>query len=233
MTSRHGQATIEWVAVLIVAATLAGGIAVGTRGTIARFVHGSSGLDVIAAAGFQSATSPQLPVLGADALPTIAGDSIVIVASKLAVAGIAEMPPGSNRGWAIDAFTDGNAEAWCADFVSWVLRAAGYPFSGGASRGWRLAWTGDVRSYFVARGAYRDRLQAQPHPGDVVWFVHGHVGIVTGVRGDALTTIEGNSDNAVRARTYPHWRLDSDIGGFGRPGVVGGVAPGESMRTTA
>jgi hypothetical protein len=158
-------------------------------------------------------------MLAMGSLPVIDGGAIVAIAARLAAAGIAESPPGSNSGPGIDVFTEGNAEAWCADFVSWVLRAAGMPFTGGMSAGWRLAWTGDVRSWFVARAAFRDRLEADPQPGDVVWFVHGHVGIVEAVQGDTLVTIEGNSGDAVARRAYSHWRLNADIGGFGRPGV--------------
>jgi hypothetical protein len=160
-------------------------------------------------------------MLASSRLRLIDGRSVVAIASQLAAAGIAENPPGSNRGPGVDDFTEGNAEAWCADFVSWVLRAAGAPFTGGLSTGWRLAWTGDVRSWFVARSAFRSRLEADPQPGDVVWFVHGHVGIVENVRGDALTTIEGNASDAVARRTYQHWRSNVDIGGFGRPDVWG------------
>lgn len=219
MTSRQGQATVEWLAVLIVTALVAGGIAMGMRGLGQRFASTVASLNAIASAGSSAAQGAQLSGGMPGKLPLVAGGSIVSIAAQLAAAGIAEAPPGSNRGPGVDVFTDGNAEAWCADFVSWVLRAAGQPFSGGLSSGWRIAWTGDVRSWFVARAAYRDRLSADPQPGDVVWFEHGHVGIVERVRGDDLHTIEGNAGDAVTRRTYAQWRINSDIGGFGRPGL--------------
>lgn len=221
MRQQQGQATVEWVAVLLISGLLAVSMTVGMRGLSARFAGVAASLDAIASAGADQATVPQPPVLAMASLPVLDGRSIVAVASQLVAAGIAERPPGSNRGPGIDAFTEGHAEAWCADFVSWVLRAAGQPFTGGPSSGWRLAWTGDVRSWFVARAAFRNRLDADPQPGDVVWFIHGHVGIVEAVRGDVLATIEGNSSDAVVRKAYDHWRLNSDIGGFGRPGVVG------------
>jgi len=219
MTSRHGQATVEWIVVLIVTVLVAGSIAVGMGGLGQRFASTVASLDAIASAGSSAAQRAQLPGGMPGKLPLVTGGSIVSIAAQLAAAGIAEAPPGSNRGPGIDAFTDGNAEAWCADFVSWVLRAAGRPFSGGLSSGWRIAWTGDVRSWFVARAAYRDRLNADPQPGDVVWFEHGHVGIVEHVRGEDLLTIEGNAGDAVTRRTYVQWRINGDIGGFGRPGL--------------
>lgn len=220
MTSRHGQATVEWVATLIVATLVLGGVVAGLRGVGQWVAPTVATLNAVASAG-SSAVSAAPPAAGAaSALPLVSGGSIVSIAARLAAAGIAEAPPGSNRGPGIDSFTDGNAEAWCADFVSWVLRAAGRPFSGGLSNGWRIAWTGDVRAWFLARSAFRERLDADPQPGDVVWFEHGHVGIVERVRGDDLLTIEGNADDAVTRRVYRNWRINPDIGGFGRPGLA-------------
>lgn len=212
---------MEWLAVVGVAVAFAAGIAPVVRGVLPSGDSMGAVLDRIATGDATPGMAPIPPSLGGGGwLPIVDGASIVRVAQRLAIAGIVEVPPGSNRGPGIDLFTEGNAEAWCADFVSWVLRAAGHPFTGGAS-GWRLAWTGDVRAWFAARAAFRDRLVADPRPGDVIWFVHGHVGIVESVHGDALTTIEGNAGDAVTRRTYPAWRVDADIGGFGRPGAHG------------
>lgn len=214
MIPRSGQATVEWLAVLGAACAVAALIAAG----VGAAVRGDRGMQASlqAAAGAAApASSPSPPALIALALDPVDGSGIVEIARRLAASGIAEVPPGSNRGPGVDAFTLGTAEPWCADFVSWVLRAAGRPFTGGAD-GWRLPWTGSVRDWFAARGRFRERLVADPAPGDVVWFRHGHVGIVVGVDGTSLETVEGNADDAVRTRVYPHWRLDVDIGGFGR-----------------
>lgn len=35
-------------------------------------------------------------------------------------------------------YTEGNAEEWCADFVSWVYNKAGKPFTDGVNGGWRI-----------------------------------------------------------------------------------------------
>jgi CHAP domain-containing protein len=163
----------------------------------------------------------QAPVgITADGAPLdlpVAGDAtgIVAVASRLLQLGIRETR--TNAGPWIATFTDGNAEAWCADFVSYVLRLAGRPFSGGQSGGWRIAAAAGVRDWFAARGRYVPRVVAGPRPGDVVYFRHSHVGIVVAVRGPVLTTIEGNASDAVRERTYAEWRAIADIDGFGRP----------------
>ena len=150
-------------------------------------------------------------------LPAGTGGDIVGLAERLLARGIVEQPPGSNSGPEILVFSDGNAEPWCADFVSWVLRETGRPFTGGASGGWRLAWTPDIRNWFSARGRYRTRAVAQPQPGDVIWFGRGHVGFVRRVQGNRLETIEGNAGDAVRLRVYENWRANPAIDGFGRP----------------
>ena len=68
--------------------------------------------------------------------------------------------------------------------MSYVLRLAGRPFTGGLSGGWRLAAAAGVRAWFAARGiATSPRAAASPLPGDVVYFRHSHVGIVVAVHG--------------------------------------------------
>lgn len=58
-----------------------------------------------------------------------------------------------------------------------------------------------------------------PEPGDIIFFYSGgdinHQGIVTRVTGGTVSTVEGNSSDAVSARSY---RIgDSNIAGYGRP----------------
>lgn len=58
-----------------------------------------------------------------------------------------------------------------------------------------------------------------PEPGDVVFFYYGgainHQGIVTGVDGSRISTVEGNSSDAVSAHSYQIGA--SNIAGYGRP----------------
>jgi len=221
LASRHGQATTEWVAVLLACTVLATTALKAVNSNLATLPPLSP---LFAEAGRANAAQeevvgviPAFPQLSAEPLPMIDGGSIVAIAEQLDGLRIKEMPPGSNTGPGIVEFTDGNAEAWCADFVSWVLRAAGRPFTGGASGGWRLAWTLDVRRWFAERGMFRERLVADPKPGDVVWFTFGHVGIVRRATPTTIETVEGNSNDAVSEHTYDSWRLNTNIGGFGRP----------------
>lgn len=46
-----------------------------------------------------------------------------------------------NREWSsrVLSYTEGRQEAWCADFVSYVYKKAGYPFNAGSASG-RSAW---------------------------------------------------------------------------------------------
>jgi hypothetical protein len=125
----------------------------------------------------------------------------------------------------IDKFTDSHLENWCADFVSWVYKTAGFPFTGGASGGWRLAGVAGIQTWFIANGQYfssKDTTKT-PQPGDVVFF-NGtkHIGIVDTVKGDTIITIEGNTrasgfdanGNVVGSHTY-NYRTSATVTGFG------------------
>lgn len=78
--------------------------------------------------------------------------------------------------------------------------------------------------FFKDNGAFFYR----PQVGDVIFFISAgainHQGIVTGVSGLSVTTVEGNSSDAVTRRVYSI--NDSKIAGYGRPkwSVVAGDA---------
>lgn len=107
------------------------------------------------------------------------------------------------------------AEAWCADFVSYVAKKAGFHVNTASAQG--------VANYLQQQGTWKGRHN--PQPGDAVTFrwdgSHGwadHVGIVEKVftqNGRTyVQTIEGNSSDQVRRKTYP---ADSSvINGYGR-----------------
>jgi len=76
-------------------------------------------------------------------------------------------------------YTDGNSyEEWCADFVSYVYKEAGAPFSGGERNGWDQYNANDIQymgfHYHAAGSGYI------PKAGDVAFFDYagGHVEIV-------------------------------------------------------
>ena len=106
------------------------------------------------------------------------------------------------------------AEAWCADFVSYCATKAGLHMNTASAQG--------VANALKAKGLWKGR--SDPQPGDAVTFrwdgSHGwadHVGMVEKVfkRGGQtyIQTIEGNSGDRVRRKTY--LASSSVINGFG------------------
>lgn len=216
MRASRGQASVE--ALALAALILVVGLGVLRSGLVDRPALGAAlgrAAPAQAALGGDAAASASAAGLRAAALALPGADGPVAVAVALLARGIHETSP--NFGADIALFTDGNAEPWCADFVSYVLLRAGRPFSGGASGGWRIPWVPDIEAWFRARGRWFDRSFAAPLPGDVVNFSWGHTGIVVAVRGTQLVTVEGNHADAVATRTVADWRADDTIVGFGRP----------------
>ena len=109
----------------------------------------------------------------------------------------------------LDAYSDGNGyEEWCADFVSYVYREAGYPFSGGERDGWDEYDANNIQQMgFVYHDASSGYL---PKPGDVAYFNYsgGHVEIVvsggqnpTFVYGDSGTIDPTTGNGDMKANT--------------------------------
>lgn len=112
---------------------------------------------------------------------------------------------------------------WCSDFVSWVYRAAGVPFTGGYHGGWLIRNNASIRRWFVRRDAWVERGDAgwssfTPSPGDYVRIstrTWGHSAIVRRVEGDTLHLVEGNASGRVRLIRYARFRAHERIEGFG------------------
>lgn len=121
-------------------------------------------------------------------------------------------------------FTGGKNQAWCADFVSYVVkqtyRENGKPipagFGSSSVEGLRQ-WGINNNCYLNTTGsANKSSLIAQNvKPGDIVIFKNGtsHTGIVTKVNSDgSFQTVEGNTSNKVGYRNYS--ANDGKISGF-------------------
>lgn len=137
--------------------------------------------------------------------------------------GLAEDPDGCNCGPQIAKFLGSSAaEAWCADFVSWVYRTADHPFSGGVDGGWRLPGVSGLHAWLEANGIWHDRGAVDvPRPGDVIVFRDDdHTGIVESVDGTTVATIEGNTANQVGRRTYGDYATNPEVLGWGRMRAV-------------
>lgn len=126
----------------------------------------------------------------------------------------AHQPPGPT-------YADGLDEPWCADFVSWVLRAAGAPVTNPNSGSWRIPGVATLEQAFrqaerfrPADGGYR------PQVADVVIYDEPspfgqHTNFVVAVTDGVLTTVGGNEGGiAVHRFTTAD---DPGLRGFGLP----------------
>ena len=93
--------------------------------------------------------------------------------------------------------------AWCACFVSWCYGQAGLSephFAACQSQG--VPW-------FTSHGQWGARGYANIAPGDAIffdWDLDGsadHVGLVIGTDGNRVYTVEGNSGDACKIKSYP------------------------------
>ncbi|MBG0828703.1 CHAP domain-containing protein [Planomonospora sp. ID67723] len=121
---------------------------------------------------------------------------------------------------------------WCADFVKYVWKNAGVPHaevpegSGGVLTGWASSF----RDYGTRHGTWHTRASGYtPQPGDAVvfdWNNNGeidHVGMVKSADGSTVHTIEGNSGDRIREKSYS--RGDGDIVGYSAPVGAGSGSP--------
>ena len=95
-------------------------------------------------------------------------------------------------------------EDWCACFVSWCEEQCGFISAGIAPK---FALVSDGADWFVLHDQWR-LMGDTPEPGDLIFFDwdqdggRDHVGIVTGVVGDKVFTVEGNSSDRCRQKRY-------------------------------
>lgn len=92
---------------------------------------------------------------------------------------------------------------WCACFVSWCADQCGYIKSGTIPK---FAAVESGTSWFKGKGQWQKKSYT-PKPGDIIFFDWNgggadHVGIVESCNGKTITTIEGNSSDMCRRRTY-------------------------------
>lgn len=108
-------------------------------------------------------------------------------------------------------------EEWCACFVSWAADQCGYIDAGIIPK---FAAVSQGIQWFQERGQWQD-ASYMPAPGDIIFFDWepdgqcNHVGIVVSVENGMVNTIEGNSNDECRRRSYSV--TDSRIFGYGVP----------------
>jgi len=111
----------------------------------------------------------------------------------------------------------GSHVEWCACFVSWVAEQCGYIDDGVIPR---FAWCPSGVQWFEERDGWQDSGYT-PRPGDIIFFDWeqdgecDHVGIVESVADGKVNTIEGNSGDSCRRRSYDLGSVD--IYGYGIP----------------
>jgi hypothetical protein len=137
------------------------------------------------------------------AAPAGAGAGARALAAAQAELGVAEAPPGSNDGPRIAeyraAVPGGPVGPWCAYFVSWAARQAGAPIG---EQGQGYAAVSQVWDW-AQRSGRAIPPTGRPQPGDLIVWGGRHIGIVEAVAPDgSITTVEGNSSDAVSRRTY-------------------------------
>lgn len=106
-------------------------------------------------------------------------------------------------------YSNGVQEAWCADYVSWVMREAGVPLVNPNSGGWRIPGVLTLKTYYQANGRFKDARGYSPQVGDVAIYVNTtsfntsrqHASIVLKVEGENITTIGGNERGRLRVTT--------------------------------
>ena len=107
--------------------------------------------------------------------------------------GVCENPPNNNNvkynTWYYGKEVSGAGYPWCAVFISWCFRTEQALCK-------KTASCVDMLDWFEKRG----QIVKTPMPGDIVFFKYStnnrrtnHVGLVIGVDGKIITTIEGNT----------------------------------------
>lgn len=109
---------------------------------------------------------------------------------------------GGEKFWSWYGFT--SREEWCACFVSWCANQAGLIQSGAVPK---FSLCTDGKNWFQNQGKWQG-TGSMPSPGAIVFFdwehdgTCDHVGIVERCDGITVYTIEGNSEDAVKERSY-------------------------------
>lgn len=120
-------------------------------------------------------------------------------------------PPGTK-------FSEGVNEAWCADFVSWIMNEAGMPLENPNSGSWRIPGTFTLQDYYVTAGRFMAVNSGyEPKLGDVAIYrgspVFGdHANIILSNRNGVLTTVGGNEDGRIRVYVNIQKNYDGLLG---------------------
>ena len=141
---------------------------------------------------------------------------------ETAMSQLGEQNNGGQKFWSYAGFP--SRVSWCAAYVSWCANENGYIESGIIPKS---AWCNDFRTFAKARDQWKDGMAHGgsyiPKKGDLILFQWGgstgadldHIGIVTDSDGVTVSTVEGNSGDAVKCNFYP----------IGSPFIIGYFSP--------
>lgn len=144
------------------------------------------------------------------------GDNEIVVIALSQIGNVGGMPY-----WSWYGFNE--RVEWCACFVSWCANECGYIENGIIPQ---FAWCPSGVAWFRERGLWQDRSY-EPRPGDIIFFdwddsdtsgqdgSADHVGIVDHIENGYVYTVEGNSGDSCRQRSYAIGYYE--ILGYGTP----------------
>jgi hypothetical protein len=122
-------------------------------------------------------------------------------------------------------YSEGYKEPWCADFVSWVMKEAGAPYSNPHSGHWRIPGVLTLREYYQSQERYiSSNAGYTPRIGDVAIYIgektldgrsSQHTNIVIKVEGDQMLTIGGNERGRMRISKQNFKGSANSLVGFG------------------
>ncbi|MGK8522284.1 CHAP domain-containing protein [Nocardia asteroides] len=133
-------------------------------------------------------------------------DRSTLTAAQAGIVAVAErefVDPGAGTKYA-----EGVEEAWCADFVSWVLREAGVPLTNPNSGSWRIPGVYTLQEYYESVGRFVPiGSEYRPRTGDVLLYGEAspfgqHTNIVLQADGGKVTTIGGNEYDEIRIHRF-------------------------------
>ena len=146
--------------------------------------------------------------------PRTVQQKMVAIALKEARRNVQEVPTHSNTGPDIRRYHTAvkharTTEPWCAIFVSYVAKKAGYPL-GSVSQG---IW--DIKNLFKwgrHEGFYFNKGARKVKVGDIAVHGYGHSGIVVRVtKSGAIYTVDANWSDTVRYQPIPYLSVSGYI----------------------
>lgn len=120
-------------------------------------------------------------------------------------------------------YSEGAQEPWCANFVSWIMREAGEPFSNPNSGSWRIPGVYTLQEFYESQNRFEPVGNGyRPQVGDTVLYdnefrIGQHTNFVVAVDGGTATTVGGNELGKIRVHDLD-WQSDGAVVGFGRLG---------------